>query len=589
MSRSLSEFRPILHKEKGLVAMVLLLALIYVGTMLLIPIYMGKAIDVALGGVIPEGDLSSYRDRFDVYIYLMIGLTVVSGIGEYAFEWFANLVSQRAVKDIRDEVFEKLTYLPIKYIDNRSHGDMLSLATVDTENVMTGITAIFKELLEGILTVIFTIAFMFQVNWLLGAIVLFLTPLSFFIAKAVSNRSHRFFANQAHTQGELAGFTLERVKNYRAVRAFRMGGESLAKFEAINQHLYKDGQRAQFSSSWTNPSTRLVNNIVYFTVGLSGVVMIVFSDRLSDIGASLAVGDLTTFLVYALKFAKPFNQISSVATEIQNAMASLRRIETLLALTDEREEDAKLTTPVPLDLKTIEFKDVEFGYEPSQKVLKGLSLSVFAGHRVAIVGPTGCGKTTLINLLLRFYDPRSGKILLGGIDSSRMPRRKVRGLFGMVLQDTWIFNGTVRENISYGKEGASLEEVREAAHKAGADGFIERLPQSYDTPIGPAAGLSEGEKQLLSIARVLLMNPNMIILDEATSSLDPVSEKKITLAIATLSNNRTTIVIAHRLQTIVSSDAIAVVMDGKIGELGTHEQLMAKKGFYYRLYTSQYH
>lgn len=601
MNNNNGKLSSFLKKHLVLEIAVFLLAAIYVIALLLTPYFMGKAIDASLDSIHVYGspEWNNAVNSFWLSIGLMGGLSLVSAVAEFFFEYFSNKISQLIVKDIRDSVFEKLTYVPLSYIDNRPHGDMLSLASVDCENVMTGITGVFKQLLEGIFTLAFTLVFMFILNWILALVVLILTPLSFLVSKTVKKVTHTHFKAQAKTAGDLAGYTLERVRNYKTVRTFDIGEENQKNFEALDSSLYEEGRKSQFLSSWTNPSTRLVNNIVYTVIGLSGIVLVLFSSSanvsgesvytaLRNIGSLLTIGGFTTFLTYALKFAKPFNDISSVATEIQNAQASYKRIQTLLKVEDEREEDSQLEKGNVPAVKTIEFKSVEFGYEPGQHILKGLDLSVYAGHKVAIVGPTGCGKTTLINLLLRFYDPRSGKILLGGRDSKTLPKGKVRGLFGMVLQDTWIFQGTVKENIAYAKPSASLEEIKEAAKRAQADAFIERLPMKYDTVIASSSGLSEGEKQLISIARVLLMNPNMIILDEATSSLDAVSEKNITAAIAELSTNRTSIVIAHRLQTIINADAIAVMVNGKVGEIGTHQELMAKKGYYYSLYTSQY-
>lgn len=589
-----------LKKHVGLMILVLVLACIYVVCLLEAPSFMGKAIDLAFAKVYVAGssELEAATKEFWIDVGVMGGLALVSAIAEFFFEYLSNVLSQIIVKDVRDGVFEKLTYLPLSYIDNRPHGDMLTLASVDTENLMTGITGVFKQLLEGIFTLVFTLVFMAMINWILACVVLLLTPLSFFVSTFVKKNTNKHFKEQAKTAGALAGYTLERVRNYKTVKAFDISKECQLDFEELNQNLYKEGRKAQFLSSWTNPSTRLVNNIVYTAIGVVGIVLVVFSSPLAvgsdntilqSLGATLSIGSFTTFLTYALKFAKPFNDISSVATEIQNAQASSKRIKALFEVEDEKQEDEGLDPSLkPGNDKTIEFKDIEFGYEPTQTILKGLDLKVYEGHKVALVGPTGCGKTTIINLLLRFYGPRNGQVLLGGIDSSMMIKANSRSMFGMVLQDTWIFKGTVRENISYAKPNASFEEVEQAARRAQAVSFIERLPNKYDTVISASSGLSEGEKQLISIARVLLMNPDMIILDEATSSLDAVSEKNITAAINELSANRTSIVIAHRLQTIVNADAIAVMINGKIGEIGTHQELMDKKGFYYELYTSQY-
>lgn len=579
---------PLVKKRKGISIAVIIFAMIYIIALLSISVVMGSALDLALGELQANSEnLLASRQHFWILIGLMGGLTIGSGICQFLFEYLTNVLTQSVVKDIRDRVFTKMSNLTIKYIDSRPHGDMLSLATVDTENVMAGLTAIFKTLIEGIFTLVFTLAFMYGLNWLLATIVLVLSPLSFLIARSVATHSRKYFKSQAQLAGELAGCTLERVRNYRAVRALGIQSESYDSFAAIDQKLYVQGQKAQFFSSWTNPTTRLVNNIVYACIGIAGVVILVFQPSLAPLGAALTIGRLNTFLSFALKFAKPFNDISSVATESQNAQASLHRIDDLLSQPGESDAGSQQIA-APLDPGTIEFKHIEFGYEPEQTVLKDLNLQVFAGHRVAIVGSTGCGKTTLINLLLRFYDPRHGQILMNGQDVQNMSRSSVRSRFGMVLQDTWIFSGTVRENIAYADPDASDQEVENAAKRAQADSFIRRLPQGYSTPISQSSGLSEGEKQLISIARVLLMNPQMIILDEATSSLDAVSEKNITAAIAELSTNRTTIVIAHRLQTIIDSDAIAVLDQGRVVEIGTHDELMRKRGVYYRIYTSQY-
>ena len=579
---------PLVKKRKGISIAVIIFAMIYIIALLSISVVMGSALDLALGELQANSEnLLASRQHFWILIGLMGGLTIGSGICQFLFEYLTNVLTQSVVKDIRDRVFTKMSNLTIKYIDSRPHGDMLSLATVDTENVMAGLTAIFKTLIEGIFTLMFTLAFMYGLNWLLATIVLVLSPLSFLIARSVATHSRKYFKSQAQLAGELAGCTLERVRNYRAVRALGIQSESYDSFAAIDQKLYVQGQKAQFFSSWTNPTTRLVNNIVYACIGIAGVVILVFQPSLAPLGAALTIGRLNTFLSFALKFAKPFNDISSVATESQNAQASLHRIDDLLSQPGESDAGSQQIA-APLDPGTIEFKHIEFGYEPEQTVLKDLNLQVFAGHRVAIVGSTGCGKTTLINLLLRFYDPRHGQILMNGQDVQNMSRSSVRSRFGMVLQDTWIFSGTVRENIAYADPDASDQEVENAAKRAQADSFIRRLPQGYSTPISQSSGLSEGEKQLISIARVLLMNPQMIILDEATSSLDAVSEKNITAAIAELSTNRTTIVIAHRLQTIIDSDAIAVLDQGRVVEIGTHDELMRKRGVYYRIYTSQY-
>lgn len=587
-SRWIRQVLPRLRAHPWLLTAILLTALIYIAATLFSPILMGEALDLSLGEIYAdEASKEAALSSFWAIVTAMAVLAFVGAISQFLFEYTANVLTQIVVKDTRDSVFTKMTHLPISAIDSRPHGDIMSLATVDTENIMAGLTAILKSLIEGVLTLVFTIAFMYWVNWILATVVLLLTPMSFLVSRFVSTRTRKHFTSQAKYSGDLAGVALERIRNYRAVRAMSIQNESQQEFESVDQELYKAGQKAQFFSSWANPTTRLCNNIVYVCVGIAGIAVLFGQSTLGGIGASLTVGGLSTFLTYALKFAKPFNDLSSVTTEFQQASASYSRIDALLSLSDER-DDTPAVRQAPGKLDTIEFRDITFGYEPDRKVIDGLDLEVFSRHRVAIVGPTGCGKTTLINLLLRFYDPQSGEILLGGENSSDMSRSDVRSKFGMVLQDTWIFTGTVRDNIAYAKPDATDEEVRQAADRAQATHFIERLPRKFDTVISSDSGLSEGEKQLISIARVLLMNPGMIILDEATSSLDAVSEKSITAAIAELSSDRTTIVIAHRLQTIVDSDAIAVMKGGKVVEIGNHAQLMERKGFYYTLYTSQY-
>lgn len=545
----------------------LLMSVVQIVATLFAPVVVGDAIDYIVG----VGDVDFGRIFF--YIMILLGLIAAAVL----FQWLATLctnrVAYRTVRDLRAAAFKKINSVPLKYIDAHSHGDIISRVSTDIDLVSDGLIQGFTQMFSGIVTIAGTICFMFALNWKVSLVVILVTPLSLFVAYFIARGCHNKFRDQAIKRGEMTGLTEEMLSGQRTVKAYGYEKRAEARFEEINLDLKKIGTKAMFYSSMTNPSTRVLNGIVYAAVAIMGAVLCV--------QGSLTVGQLSCFLSYANQYTKPFNEVTGVVAELQATFASAKRVFELLDEQDEKETGDKTPSAVRGD---VDIDKVAFSYTETP-LIENFNLSVPAGSRVAIVGPTGCGKTTLINLLMRFYDVRSGSIRVDGTDLTEYTRASSRELFGMVLQDSWLFDGTFRENIAYSRPEASDEEIAAAAKKAHIHGFISRQVNGYDTVLDPDA-LSAGQKQLICIARLMLASPPMLILDEATSSIDTRTEIRIQQAFAELMKGRTSFIVAHRLSTIREADVILVMRDGNVIEQGSHEQLMSIEGGFYRnLYT----
>ena len=552
----------------------LLLAIVTVGFTLYVPILIGDAMDC----IVEAGKVDFFALKL---IFFKIGASVgITAVAQWIMSALNNRITYNVLRDIRADAFAKISVLPLKYLDSHSHGETVSRIIADADQFADGLLMGFTQFFTGIMTIFGTLAFMLATNWKIALVVVFVTPLSLFVAKYISSHTYTFFKKQSETRGEQTAFTEEAIAGLKTVQAFSHEAENMEKFDEINKRLEKTSLDATFYSSLTNPTTRFINNLVYALVALIGALNIAA-------GGAFTVGKLTTFLSYANQYTKPFNEISGVVTELQNAIACASRIFELL---DEEEQPSDAGNK---ELKRAEgnvsLENVCFSYRPRQKLIENLSLSVQPGRRVAIVGPTGCGKTTLINLLMRFYDVTGGSVKVEGEDVREITRRSLRSNYGMVLQETWLKSGTVRDNIRMGRPDAGDEELVAAAKASHADGFIRRLSDGYDTVLSEDGGsLSQGQKQLLCIARIMLCLPPMLILDEATSSIDTRTEMKISDAFDTLMKGRTSFVVAHRLSTVRTADTILVMNAGRIVEQGTHAQLLEKKGFYYDLYNSQF-
>lgn len=559
---------------KWLVLLSLVLAAVTVATTLYAPILVGKGVDLILG----PGNVD-----FAGLFLILKQIAVVVFITAFA-QWLMNHINNRityyVVKDIRTKAFNHLEVLPLKYVDSHQYGDIISRIIADIDQFSEGLLMGFTQLFTGLLTILGTLGFMLVVNPLITVVVVLVTPLSLFVASYIARKTFAMFQLQSKTRGELTSLVDEMIGNQKVVQAFGYEDEAQKRFEEINERLGSCSLRAIFFSSITNPSTRFVNSMVYASVGVVGAY--------AAIRGLLSVGQLSIFLSYANQYTKPFNEISGVVTELQNALACAERIFTLI------EEEPQIPEPAQAEVLehvegNVDLEHVYFSYEPGQKLIEDFNLKVQPGQRVAIVGPTGCGKTTLINLLMRFYDVDDGCIEVENKDIRTVTRKSLRESYGMVLQETWLKAGTIRENLRMGKPDASEDELLEAAKAAHAHSFIKRLPQGYDTVIGEDGGsLSAGQKQLLCIARVMLCLPPMLILDEATSSIDTRTEMKIQNAFARMMKGRTSFIVAHRLSTIQEADIILVMKDGHILEQGDHKQLLEQKGFYSELYHSQF-
>ena len=555
----------------------LLLSVVSVVGALYIPVLVGRAIDL-----IVDSGAVYFDNIFPILIRIAV-IVAVTAVCQWIMNVLNNKITFGVVRDMRDKAFSKLERLPVSYIDSHPGGDIVSRVIADADQFADGLLMGFTQFFSGIITIIGTLAFMLSINLWITLVVVLITPLSFFIASFVAKKTHTMFRLQSETRGKQTAFIDEMIGNAKTVKAYSHADENIKQFDEINEQLRGYSLRAVFFSSITNPATRFVNAVVYAGVALFGAMLAVKTNQ-----AEISVGVLASFLAYANQYTKPFNEISGVITELQNAFTCAGRLFELL-----EEEEIPADSEGSKELKNVDGKlelvDVSFSYDKNKTLIKDFNLCVKPGQRIAIVGPTGCGKTTLINLLMRFYDIDSGKIILDGFDYRDIKRKALRENFGMVLQDTWLKSGTVRDNIKMGMPNATDEQVIEAAKKAHSHSFIKRLPNGYDTVIGEDGGsLSQGQKQLLCITRLMLCKPPMLILDEATSSIDTRTEIKIQKAFESLMQGRTTFIVAHRLATIKNADVILVMKNGNIVEQGSHNELLAKKGFYYTLYNSQF-
>ena len=562
-----------LRPLRGSLIVAIIFSLLFVFSQIAQPFLLGRALDSS-----KEGN----TQFFNVYVYIALALAVLGTISAYIFEVVVMNCSQKAIKQARDDIYKKINSIAIKDLDNKYRGDLLLLEIRDMENYAAGLFAVFKTLIQGIFTVVITIVMMLMVNWILAIGVIVLSPLSMLMARFVSKFSSKHYRKQSKLQARISSISLETLNNIDVVQALNQEEDLLKAFNEDNDTLKKEGTVASFSASWVNPSTRLVNNTIYVIIGIAGILMLT-SGNLTAF-AVITIGGLSSFLSYTNQYTKPFNEISGVANEYEAAKASFNRINDFLNIEDDVDNGLRTID----DIQFIAFNNMCFSYDTSKKLIEDFSLEIKKGQKVAIVGPTGAGKTTLINLLMRFYDPTSGDILVNGQSYSDISKKSLRSNVGMVLQDTWIYSGTILDNIRYYKQDASEEEVIEAAKKAHADIFINTLPNGYLTLVNNKQGLSEGQRQMIAVARVMLLNPNLVILDEATSNIDTRSEKLITDAFDQMMKEKTSIVIAHRLSTIEKADTIIVMNQGAVVETGNHLELMNKKGFYYSLYSSQY-
>lgn len=561
-------------KYKYFLILSMFFAAVTVGLTLYAPILVGKAIDCIIG----KGNVDFVNMKS---ILIKVAIIVASTA---LIQWLMNVCNNKITynvsRDLRKKAFEKIEILPFSYIDTHSKGDIVSRVITDVDQLSDGLLMGFTQFFTGVITIIGTLAFMLSVNVFITIVVVVVTPLSFFIARFIAKKTFNMFSLQSKTRGEQTSFIDEMISNQKVAEAYSMNEENKARFDKINDDLAKYSLKATFFSSITNPATRFVNSIVYAAVALFGAIMAV--------KGNITVGILSCFLSYANQYTKPFNEISSVVTELQNAIACAARVFELIEESPELPDKADATELENVK-GSVEINNLYFSYNPDRELLKDVNINVEPGKTVAIVGPTGCGKTTLINLLMRFYDPNNGTISVDEVNTQDVTRQSLRQNFGMVLQDTWLKSGTIADNIRLGKTDATDDEIIEAAKKAHAHSFIKRLPNGYKTKIGEDGGsLSQGQKQLLCITRLMLCPPPMLILDEATSSIDTRTEIKIQKAFNTLMKNRTTFIVAHRLSTIQNADLILVMNDGNIIEQGTHSSLYAQKGFYYNLYNSQF-
>ena len=563
-------------KYKYLLPVSILLALITVALTLYVPILIGDAIDLMIG--VGQVDIPKVIE----ILMLAVALIGATALSQWLMSMINNRIAFHVARDVRRDAFAKIERLPLSYLDTHSHGDLLSRTVNDTEQFSEGLLLGFTQLFTGVMTILGTLALLIVLEWRVAIVVFVLTPLSLFVARFIAKKTHNMFKEQSATKGEQTALIDEMIGNQKVVKAFGYEDKAVERFDEVNSRLGRCSLRAIFFSSLVNPTTRFVNSVVYAAVALAGALIAIAS------GGTFTVGVLSVLLSYANQYTKPFNEISGVVTEFQNSLASAARVFELIEAEPEKPEadDAKVLGEAD---GNVTMDGIYFSYNPDKPLIQNVNLDVKSGQRVAIVGPTGCGKTTLINLLMRFYDVNSGEICVDGHPITSLTRKSLRTNYGMVLQDTWLKAGTIRENIIIGKPDATDEEVKAAAKAAHAHSFIKRLPNGYDTRITEdGGGLSQGQKQLISIARVMLCLPPMLILDEATSSIDTRTEMKIQEAFGKMMQGRTSFIVAHRLSTIREADIILVMKDGNIIEQGNHTSLLERRGFYYELYNSQF-
>ncbi len=569
-----TRFFSYLTPQKKRIVLIAFSVLLFLLAQLSQPLFVGYALD---------GAIQNNKVTFFAFIITSFVLSIFGAFADFFFEYYVGVMTQEIIYEMRNDTYKKINKVSIQTIFKESQGNLVQLEIGDIENVANGLFSVFKSLIEGILAIIITIIMMFVTNWILALGVILLSPLSVIVSRFVAGFSHKYFKKQAKLQSSLNALSMEAINNSDLLQSLNFEDDSLDNFKSQDEELRKEGKIALFSASWTNPCTRLVNNTIYAIIGIAGIIMIGFTPAYPILGMS--IGRLSSFLSYTTSYTKPFNEISGVLSEYETAVFSFKRINEFLNKTDDIDDGKEEIH----DINEIQFDRMWFSYEPDQKLIEDFNETIHKGESVAIVGPTGAGKSTLINVLMRFYDPTQGAILYNGTKGTDIKKSSLRSNFGMVLQETWIFSGTVMENVRYAKPDASDEEVKKACKKAHADTFINTLPFGYDTKVSAKEGLSEGERQMLTIARVMLLEPDIVILDEATSNVDTRTEKLITDAFDQMMKNHTSIVIAHRLSTIQNASLILVLKDGHVIETGNHETLMAKKGFYYSMYSSQFH
>lgn len=562
-------------KYKWKLALSLLSAIISVVFTLLIPVIIGRAIDCLVG--VDRVDFTT----MSLWLIALAVSVIIVAVTQWILLNLTNTIANKVARNLRNEAFEHLNTLPLKYADRNAHGNIMARLVSDIEIINEGFIQCVRQLFTGVLTIVATIGFMFAINWVIALVVIVLTPLSLLLAAFIAKKSNKLFMKQMNERGELTGLVDEMIGGQRVVQAFGYEQEAEERFDEINMRMYSSGIKSQFISAIGNPATRFVNGLIYAAVGVVGAFSV-----LGMVGDAMTVGQLSSFLAYANQYTKPFNEISSVVTEIQSAIASASRV---FALIDEPSESSDIGKIDEFNAKgEVELKDISFSYDKDRPLINGLNLTAKAGERIAIVGTTGSGKTTIINLLMRFYDVDSGEIFIDGVNINDLTRRALRSQFGMVLQDTWLFKGTIRDNISYSMPNATDDEIVAASKAAYAHGFISQLKDGYDTVLDETNTLSEGQKQLLNIARIMLMSPPMLILDEATSNIDTLTEIKLQRALEKMQMGRTSFIVAHRLSTIKNADKIVVMDNGRIVESGTHDELLKLDKVYAELYKSQY-
>lgn len=572
---NLSSIKKYLKGDMKLAISSLMFATLSVVCKLSIPFITGLVINIMKTGEFAVNDILPY-------LYFGVGFLILGSVFRYFFDVLVSLLGHNVVKKMRDDVFSKFNRVSVSYLDTHAHGDLLLRLISDIENVQTGLINGAGALYEGVVQIIVTLVFMFYLNYVLALIVVVLTPISLIVSKFISSRNAKYFRAQNAKLGELSSFGLETISNLETVQSYQLEDERLDSFLVKNKDVREKNFKAAFAASWINPATRVINNSIYAILILIGAYLINAS---IDVGVGLlTVGALSSFLTYSLQYMTPFNEISDASSDILYALTSLKRVNEVLSEKDDIDE-GKDTISGSVD--QLDAKHMNFSYDGKRQIISDFNLDIYKGHKIALVGPTGCGKTTIINLLMRFYDPQEGGFYINGKKTNEYSKHDLRSRVGMVLQDTWLSHGTIRDNIAFGKKDATIEEIVEAAKKAHADEFIRRLPKGYDTYISNSSNLSSGEKQLLCVARIMLVEPEIVLLDEATSNIDLRTELALASSFDSLMKGKTSLVVAHRLSTIQNSDLIVVLKDGMMIEQGNFEELMGKQGFFYNLYNSQ--